>query len=120
MTVPLSELIPPSSTTLSNDLRWSCYVREISAKANKRLHFLKLLKCSAMTTDDLLHFYKTVIRSVIEYACPMRQSSLTVELRRLKAIQKRAIMIISGANDYAFYCSLYKLEQVITRLDTLT
>jgi len=36
--------------TLSNDIRWSCHV-------NKRLHFLKLLKRSAMTTDDLLHYY---------------------------------------------------------------
>ena len=107
--------------TLSNDLRWSCHVRQIYAKANKRLHFLKLLKRSAMTTDELLHYYKTVIRPVIEYACPVWQSSLTVdELRRLEAIQKRAIMIISGANDYEFYCSLYDLEQVNTRLDTLT
>jgi len=49
--------------------------------------------------------------------CP----SLTVdELRRLHAIQKRAVMIVSGANDYEFYCLLYKLEQVNTRLDTLT
>ena len=76
---------------------------------------------SSMTTDDLLHYYKTVIRPVIEYACPVWQSSLTVdELRRLEAIQKRAIMIISGANNYEFYCSLYELEQVQTRLDTLT
>jgi len=28
-------------------------------------------------------------------------------------------MIILGANDYKFYCSLYKLEQVNTRLDNL-
>jgi len=71
-----------------------------------------------MTTDDLLHYYKTVLRLVIEYACPVWQSSLTVdELRRLEAIQKRAVMIISGANDYEFYSLLYKLEQVNTRLD---
>jgi len=37
------------------------------------------------------------------------------ELQRVEAIQKRAIMIISGANDYEFYCSLYKLKQVYTR-----
>ena len=96
-------------------------MREISAKANKRLHFLKLLKRSAMTTDELLHYYKTVIRPVIEYACPVWQSSLTVdELRRLEAIQKRAIMIIYGAINYEFYCSLYKLEQIQTRLRILT
>jgi len=29
-------------------------------------------------------------------------------------------MIISGANEYEFFCSLYKLEQINTRLDTLT
>ena len=87
--------------TVSNDLRWSCHVREISAKANKRLHFLKLMKRSAMTTDDLLHYYTTVIRPFIEYASPVWQSSITVdELRRLEAIQKRAIVIISGAKDY--------------------
>jgi len=104
--------------TLSNDLRWSCHVRQISVKANKHLHFLKLLKRSAMTTDDLLYYYKTVIRPVIEYACPVWQSSLTVdELQRLKAIQKQAVMIISGAKNYAFYCLLYKLERVNTRLD---
>ena len=62
-----------------------------------------------------------VIRSVIEYTCPVWQSSLTVdELRRLDAIQKRATMIISDANDYEFYCSLYELDQVNTQVDTST
>jgi len=75
--------------TLSNDLSWSCHVREISAKANKRLHFLKLLKRSAMTTDDLLHYYITIIQPAIENACPVWQSSLTVdEIQRLEAIHK--------------------------------
>jgi len=79
------------------------------------------MKRSAMTTDDLLHYYKTVIRPVIEYACPVWQSSLTVdELRRLEAVQKRAVMIISCANDYEMYCLLYKLEEENTRLDILT
>jgi len=79
------------------------------------------MKRFAMTTDDLLHYYKTVMLPVIEYACPVWQSSLTFdELRRLEAIQKRAVMIISGANDYELYCLLSKLEQVNTRLDILT
>jgi len=52
---------------------------------------------------------------------PCVASSLTVdEFRRLEAIPKRAIMIISGANDYDFYCSWYKLEQLNTRLNILT
>ena len=55
---------------------------------------------------------------MIEYAW---QSSLTVdEQRKLEAIQKRAIMIISGSNDYEFNCSLYDLELMQTRLDKLS
>jgi hypothetical protein len=107
--------------TLSTDLSWSRHVREVCAKANKRLHFLKLLKRSKMTTDGLLHYYKAIIRPVVEYACPVWQSSLTVdEHRQLEAVQKRAVFIISGSNDYEFYCSLYDLELIQTRLDNLS
>jgi hypothetical protein len=107
--------------TLSADLSWSRHVREVCAKANKRLHFLKLLKRSKMTTDGLLLYYKAIIRPVIEYACPVWQSSLTVnERRQLETVQKRAVFIISGSDDYEFYCSLYDLELIQTRLDNLS
>ena len=89
-------------------------------KADKRLHLLKLLKRTAVIIDDTLHRYKTVIWPVIEYAFPLWQLSLTVdELRKLEAIQKRAIMISSGANDYKFYYSWHELEQVKNHLHTL-
>ena len=56
-----------------------------------------------------------------EYACPVRQSFLTVdEHRQLEAVQKRAIVIISGSNDYEFDCALFGLELVKTRLDNLS
>jgi len=62
-----------------------------------------------------------VKRPVIEYACPEWLSSVTVdELRTLEEIKERAIMIISDARDYEFYCSFYELEQVKTHLDAVT
>jgi len=68
-----------------------------------------------------LQWYKTVIQPLIENACPVRHSSLTVdELRTLEAIQKHAIRIITEPHDYESYCSLYHLEQVNNRLDILT
>jgi len=88
--------------TLSNDLRWSCHVREISAKANKRLHFLKLVKHFAMTTDDLLHYYKTVIRPVIEYVCPVWQSSLT---------QNTAARLVTNTGSHDHITPVLKDEQ---------
>ena len=53
-----------------NDLKWAQHVEAISSKAASRLHFLKQLKRSGAGQNDLLYFYGTVIRPVLEYACP--------------------------------------------------
>ena len=47
--------------TTTNDMNW----RE------QPKHFLKLLKRSAMTDDDLLLFYVSIIRPVLEYTFPI-------------------------------------------------
>jgi Reverse transcriptase (RNA-dependent DNA polymerase) len=62
--------------TITNNLSWEEHVSLISTKAGKRIHFLKLLKRSSMTSDDLILYYKSVIRLVLEYACPVWQSGL--------------------------------------------
>jgi len=68
---------------VANDLKWAQHVDAISSKAASRLHFLELLKRSGVGLDDLLCFYKTVVRPVLEYACPAWHSSLTADSRRL-------------------------------------
>lgn len=74
---------------ITNNLSWDEYITTICSKANKRLHFLKLLKRSSVSVDDLLQFYKSFIRPVIEYACPVWQSGFTIEkLDRLESIQR--------------------------------
>ena len=45
----------------------------------------------------MLHFFKTVIRSILEYACPVWHNSLTIEQSdQIESIQKRALKIMSG------------------------
>jgi hypothetical protein len=106
---------------ITSNLNWEAHVSAIHAKACKRLHFLKLLKRSSLSSHDLLQYYKTVVRSVIEYACPVWQSSLTIEQRdRLESVQRRAIRIISGSSDYELYCTIYGIEPLSVRLNELT
>ena len=65
------------------------------------LHFLKLLKRAAMSTDDLLHYYESVIRPVAEYACVVWHSSLTKDQSaRLESIQRRALKLIYGRDNH--------------------
>jgi hypothetical protein len=104
---------------ITNNLQWEEHVTTICAKANKRLHFLKLLKCAGVTTADLLQYY-IVIRPVVEYACPVWQSGLTIAQRdRLESLQRRAIKMITNSNDYELQCALYGIELIGVRLDNL-
>ena len=76
------------------------------SKASSRLYYMKLLKRSGVCIDDMLHFFTTVIRSLLEYACPVWHNSLTKEQSdRIESIQKRALKIICGTSfiDYALF-----------------
>jgi len=70
--------------------------------------FFKQLKRRSVGPDDLFHFYATMIRPVLEYACPVWPSGLTVEHRnRIEAIQKRVFRIIFDTSDYLEFCTAH-------------
>ena len=82
---------------VNDKLTWDDHVTSICLKSAKRLHFLKLLKRAAVSTDDLLYYYKSVIRPVTEYACVVWHSSLSKDqAARLESIQRRAAKVIFG------------------------
>jgi len=86
---------------VASDLKWSHHVDAITSKVAARLHFLKQLKRSGAGWDDLLCFYGTVIRPVLEYACPVWHTSLTaVQMKALESLQRRALCIIYEDGDY--------------------
>ena len=76
--VDVSKLL---SVYINRSLKWDERLRSICNKAASRIHFLKQLKRSSLGPDDLFHFYATMIRPVLEYACPVWHSGLTVEHR---------------------------------------
>jgi len=56
---------------------------------------LKLLKRSGLSVDDPLCFYKSVIRSVLEYGSVVWRHHFThAQSDKLEALQKRALRII--------------------------
>ena len=98
---------------VSNDLKWAQHIQAISAKGASRLYFLKQLKRAGAGTDDLLCFYCSMIRRVLEYACPVWHSSLTAALSLAQeSLQKRDINII-------FPDMEYKLSLIMARIDIL-
>ena len=69
--------------------------------ASLKLHYLRLLKRAKVPAKDLLGVYYSVVRSALEYACPVWSSSLTTEQSsNLELIQKRALKIIFPTLSY--------------------
>ena len=80
---------------ISNDLKWNIHIGILVKKANSRLYFLKQLKRASVAPRELIRFYITCIRSILEYACPVFHQSLPEYLSNdLERLQKRALRII--------------------------
>jgi len=106
---------------VANNLKWAQHARAISTKAASRLHFLKRLKRSGAGLDDLLCFCGTVVRPVLEYACPAWHSSLTAaQPKALEAIQRRAMRIIFAHSDYEMALMLAGLDPLEAQRARLT
>ena len=104
---------------LDNDLKFDTHVNLICAKASSRLYFIKHLKRSCLGIDDLVHYYQTTIRPVVEYSCPAWHSSLThSQSHKIEMIQKRAFSIILGFSlydNYSEFCRLNGFETLAER-----
>ena len=96
-------------------------VNKLSLFLSLSLHFLKLLKRLGAGLDDLLCFYKTDVRPVLEYACPAWHSSLmTGQSKALEAIQRRAMMIIFAHSDYEMSLVMTGLQGTRSRHGVLS
>jgi len=69
----------------------------------------------------MVHFCETVIKTVLEYACPARHSSLTVEqCFRIESIQRRSFKLIYGpTSHYENICHDYPHMSLSDRRECL-
>ena len=64
-------------------------------KAGKRLYMLYQLKRAGISQSDLVTVYLSVVRPVLEYACPVWHTNLQQYLSdNIESIQKRALKCI--------------------------
>ena len=73
----------------------------ITKKGSKRLHILRVLRCSLIPANDLLKVYLSLIRPVSEYCCPVWHPNQPINLSdRIERIQKRAFRIMYPTLSY--------------------
>ena len=87
--------------TITDDLKWNAHVEQIVKKANKRLFLLTLLKRAGVDCKDIVDMYTSLIRPVLEYACPVFHAALPKYLQHeIESVQKRALTTICGLDPY--------------------
>lgn len=81
--------------TISNDLKWNEHISNIVKKANKRLYFIIQLKRAKVPVAEIIRFYSTCVRPVLEYSCEVFHFSLPKYLSNaIERVQKRVISIV--------------------------
>ena len=105
---------------LSDDLTWNMHVDSIVKKTAKRVYMLYQLKRAGIRQTDLDNVYVSVVRPVLEYACPVWHTNLTKYLcDNIEMIQKRALQSIfpnKGYDDILCdlgMCTLHERRNVI-------
>ena len=107
--------------TITNNLKWNSHVKNICKKVSTGLYFLRQLKRAKVPPKDLLLFYITCIRPVVEYACEVFHDSLPKYLSdELEKLQKRACRIILPEHRYNDALEQLGLVSLAARRQNLT
>ena len=106
---------------ISSTLKWDDHVASSCFKTASRLHFLKILRRACINQSDAICFYTTVIRPILEYACPVWHSMLTKKLTSaIESQQIRAMRIIFGDIKYEEALELAGISTLQDRRENLT
>ena len=97
---------------ISNNLLWNNHISDMI----KRLYFLILLKRAKLPSNDILDFYCTCVRPVLEYCAPVFQHSLLAYLcNGIERVQMRALSGITPGSKFIprksisiYVCTLIK------------
>ena len=106
--------------TLSNDLTWKRHVDNIVKKAGKKMYMLYQVKRADVNQADLVTVYISVVRPVVEYACPVWHTNLPIYFSdNIEMIQKRAMKAMFPGMSYLDILNHINLSTLKERRDYL-
>ena len=94
---------------ISYDLTWQLHIDEITANASQRLYFIILLTRAAVEPHHRVKRYTTIIRSIIEYACQVWQTSVNKNKQTSSKHSEKAMCIIFREMSYSNAIATAKL-----------
>ena len=110
-----SGVVKTRNAGISRNITEYKHITELVKKASKRIYFLIQLKRAKISIQELITFYITCIRSVLDYAVPVFHYSLPKYLSQdLERVQKRVFGIIYPHLKYEEALNLSGIEHLST------
>ena len=103
--------------SILNNLKWNNHVELTIKKANKRLYFLVLLRRASVPMIDIIKFYTTTIRLILEYCTQVYHHALPGYLS--EDIERRALSIVSRELSDQDSLDRFSLELLYDRRERL-
>ena len=80
--------------TITDDLKWTKHVTEIIKKAKKRIYFVVQLKRTKVPPKEIITFYCSCVRPVLEYSSEVYHFALPVYLSdAIERVQRRVTSV---------------------------
>jgi hypothetical protein len=106
---------------ISNDLSWDAHVDYILGKVAKRFYFLIQLLHAGVRYSDMIPIFCSIVRSVLEYACPVWHPGLTKsQSKKFERVQKRFMKLLFPSVDYETALHKANLDRLDCRRENLT
>ena len=84
------------------------------------MYFLVLLRKAGVPSSDIVNFYCTCVRPLLEYCAPVFHQAIPSYLSEdLERIQKRALNVISPGHSYCDNLARFGLKTLQSRRETL-
>ena len=87
---------------MSSDLSWSPHIRAIANKAHQKASWV-LSVFHTRTASVMLTLYKSMVRSLLEYCCPLWHPIKISDIQELESVQKAFTARISGIKDMRYW-----------------
>ena len=121
LTLELVDSFKALGLTINNKLKWQNNTEAIVKKASKRLYVIRVLRRCGLSPSDLLLVYLSLVRSILEYACPVWHTALPKYLSdKIEKVQKRAFRIIYPEADYQTALNTAKCKRLDDRRHELS
>ena len=95
--------------TLTSDLSWTPFILEITSKARQKAAWV-LSVFHSRSPDIMLALYKSMVRSLLEYCCPLWNPTKVADIQELENVQKVFTRKILGMSDLNYWERLEKLS----------